>query len=312
MIKDFTTDYDPSTTPHVNIVARYFESKFPYFAKVIGKRFEEFGEPWLMRFEEELEMFFGVDTNELEQTVYGYGLFAMDGMKLQKKFDKSLEYERKLYEDVKDAVYLNKEYMISLYLPGIFLSHYLWPHHFRQLLWFLEEFIPLIDNDAVKTFCDVGVGTGFYSKEMLRNTNSLYGHGYDISEFALEHAKTMVGRWDLGRRYMVHRQDIISEPPPFKADCAVNVEVLEHLEDPVTFLRALRYMVNDGGYAFVTAAINAPNKDHIYLYRDLESVAVQLQEGGFEVVDSKLFAAFETEKEGETVPENGSFILRAT
>jgi 2-polyprenyl-3-methyl-5-hydroxy-6-metoxy-1,4-benzoquinol methylase len=233
-------------------------------------------------------------------------------MKLQKKFDKTLEYEKKRFEDVKDAVYLNKEYMFALYLPGIFLSHYLWPHHFRQLLWFLEDFIPLIDSNGAETFCDVGVGTGFYSKEMLRNVTRLYGRAYDISEFALQHARTMVDRWNLGRRYSVHLQDIVAAPPDFKADCAVNIEVLEHLEDPPAFLKALRHMVRDGGYAFITAAINAPNKDHIYLYRNLESVSVQLEEAGFDVVAGKLFAAFGKEKEGETVPENGSFIVRAS
>jgi hypothetical protein len=297
--------------PHINAVESYFAAKFPYFAKTISKRLDDFGTQWCDGFEKELAVFFGGDEARLKSAAHGYGLFALDGLRLQKKFDKTLQYVNQSYADLKDEVYLNREYMFSLYLPGILLSHYLWPHHFNQKIWFLKEFISLVKKENVETFCDVGVGTGFYSKEMLLNLPGAEGYGYDISDNSLEHAKTMVTQWGFGGRYHCNQQDITANPPKRLHDCAVNVEVLEHLEDPVAFLKALRKMIKDGGYAFITAAIDAPNKDHIYLYRDLESVAKELRQAGFSVVAQENFPAFLASKPGETVPQNGSFIVRA-
>jgi hypothetical protein len=46
-------------------------------------------------------------------------------------------------------------------------------------------------------------------------------------------------------------------------------------------------MLRPAGRAFITAAITAPNADHIYLYEDVAAVEAQLVEAGFEadVVD---------------------------
>ena len=303
---------DLNDFPHVRQIRDYLSVKFPYFSKVIDKRYSDFGDSWIERFEKELDCFFLDDKKKLQIAAHGYGMFTLDGLRLQKKFDKTLQYENKRYEDLKQEVYLNEEYMFSLYLPGILLSHYLWPHHYRQLLWFNEEFVPLVRKDSVKKFCDVGVGTGFYSKEMLRNFPRILGHGHDISDHPLKHTMLMLGRWGYGDRYFSHQHDIIKEHTSEKADCAINVEVLEHLEDPVTFLKSLKHMVKFKGYAFVTVAIDAPNKDHIYLYRDLKSVRKELNAAGFEVIAERNFPAFGNPKPSETVPQNGSFIVQAT
>lgn len=297
--------------PHINLVESYFAANFPYFAKTISKRRDDFGQEWCDGFEKELAVFFGGDEARLKNAAHGYGQFALDGLRLQKKFDKTLQYLNQSYADLKAEVYLNRDYMFSLYLPGILLSHYLWPHHYNQKSWFQKEFVSLVKKENVKTFCDVGVGTGFYSKEMLLNLPGIDGYGYDISDNSLEHAMTMIRLWGLGDRYHCDQRDILADPPGRLHDCAVNVEVLEHLEDPVGFLKGLRKMIKSGGYAFVTAAIDAPNKDHIYLYRDLDSISRELAQAGFTVIARELFPAFQASKPGETVPQNGSFIVRA-
>jgi hypothetical protein len=49
------------------------------------------------------------------------------------------------------------------------------------------------------------------------------------------------------------------------------------------FLAALRGVLRPGGTGFITAALNAPNADHIYLYRTAEEVKTQLLGAGFAV-----------------------------
>ena len=45
-------------------------------------------------------------------------------------------------------------------------------------------------------------------------------------------------------------------------------------------------MLVPGGTAFIGTALNAPNADHLYLYRTSEEVAAQLRRAGFRVRES--------------------------
>lgn len=294
---------------HCGMVQRTLKDKFPYFAKVLEKRFQDFGQKWLLGFEKELETFFGGDLTALGLAVEGYGRFALDGMRLQKKFDKTGEYIPKTYNEVALAVYLDRAYMLGLYLPGIYLSHFLWPHHYRQLLYFHEAFVTRAREISPQVFHDVGVGTGFYSKEMLTAFPGIIGKGFDISPFSMEHALSMCTKWGLDGRYHLEKRDILLDHPDERADIIINVEVLEHLENPQDFLESLYRMLKPGGLGFITAAITAPNADHIYLYRTVEELAAQLVEAGFDVLESIDFPGYEP-KPGDSVPKNGICIVK--
>jgi 2-polyprenyl-3-methyl-5-hydroxy-6-metoxy-1,4-benzoquinol methylase len=294
---------------HLGTLERHLEARFPYFAKIIGKRLEEFGPSWQSDFEEELARFFAGDSAALTRATDGYGSFALDALKLQKVFDRERQYRPKRYADVAAAVYHSRDYMFNLYLPGILLSQFLWPHHYRQLLFFRERFIPLARAIAPSTFFDVGVGTGFYSKEMLKFLPGIRGTGFDISEHSLAHTAKMLECWDMSSRYESRRQDIIELNPAPQADCITSVEVLEHLEDPPAFLRSLHRMLRPGGLGYLTAAVNAPNADHIYLYTRGDEVAREIREAGFTIVDSDEYFGF-VPRADESVPSGAVFVVR--
>lgn len=294
--------------PSICLFFDALERRFPYFSGVIQKQIDSFGDHWLRLFEKELDIFFARDEERIDQAVMGYGKFALDSMKLQVKFQKTKAYENKTYQEAASAVYQNREYMFGLYLPGILLSHYLWRHHFQQHVFFLDRFLPLVGDGEGKVFYDVGVGTGFYSKEMLTRTN-LTGKGFDLSPHSLEHTLMLLDKHGVAARYEANLRDIVTNPVTPSADLLVNIEVLEHLEDPLTFMHSLAAMLKPGGYGLISAAINAPNEDHIYLYRSSDEVAEQLIGAGFEILDSTVDSAYPPRQEGDLVPVNAAFIV---
>ena len=291
---------------YIRTVQNRLIERFPYFGKIVSKRIEDFGQVWVDDFEKELRTFFSDDASLIKATD-GYGAFALDGMKLQKRFDKEREYIPKNYADVAATVYHSHSYMFDLYLPGILLSQFLWPHHYEQLKFFRERFVPKIRSIGGTSFYDVGIGTGFYSKEMLRELPNMSGTGCDISEHSLDHTAKMLARWELKDRYTLELGDVMSGRWAL-ADCVISIEVLEHLEDPPSFLRALFSMLRPGGMGYLTAAINAPNEDHIYLYRSIEEVLNEVEDAGFRVIEHAEYVGY-VPKEGESAPSVGACIV---
>ncbi len=280
----------------------------PYMSATVTRMREGFGTDWESRFGQTLDKIFGDREDLLELAVKGYVRFALDSIKLQMRFEKERCYVPKSYADVASAVYHNHEYMHQLYLPGILLSHYLWSHHYRQLVWFHEHFLPLVNAAPDKSFSDIGTGTGFYSRQMLMGDPKAKGVAYDISDHSLAYATQQVQAFGAQDRWRAEKRDVVASPPP-PTPFILSVEVLEHLEDPLGFLRTARAVLQPGGYGFITAAVTAPNEDHIYLYNTRAEVEDQLREAGFEVVSTLEELAYEP-KADEPVPRLVACIVR--
>ena len=276
----------------------------PFMAGVVPRARERFGAEWQAGFTELLSRSMA-DPERRSGALKGYVRFALDAIKLQRAFTKERVYRAKTYAEAAAEVYQNEAYMEGLYLPGILLSHYLWPHHYEQLCWFRRVFLPRMAPGA--EFCDVGVGSGFYSVQALLGCPASRGQGFDVSPHSKAHALGLVEAYGLAGRWSCTLQDVVAQPPPRRWPIVISVEVLEHLEDPLAYLRALRDMLEPGGSAFLTAAITAANADHIYLYETAAEVAAQLEQAGFTVVESAEFVAYEA-KDGEPVPRLAAFV----
>ena len=295
--------------PHINILKESICSKFPYFMGGFDRQYAKFGDDWASAFNTELEIFFGADEGRIQSAALGYGAFCLDSMKLQVEFNKTLEYRNKTYAEASSEVYQNRDYMFGLYLPGILISHYLWEHHYVQLKFYEKELIPQIEDIDNPLIFDVGVGTGFYTKEYLRRLESSQVVGFDMSPHSLDHTEMMVERWNFSKRYQSRLGDILERDQTDVCDVINSIEVLEHLENPVEFLHGLNKMLRPEGLGFISAAINAPNADHIYLYRNADEVAEQIQTAKFTILSQTVDQAYEPRKSGDIVPTNAAFVV---
>lgn len=248
------------------------------------------------------------DDESMATAVAGYSRFALDALRLQTQFEKVGAYAPKSYAAVTESVYANIEYMTACYLPGLVLSDYLWPHHYRQLRFFEAVYVADMARRGADRFYDVGVGTGIYSRIALAGAPTTTGIGIDISPSSKAFSERHIAAFGLADRYTVELSDILLEPH-VPVDWLVCVEVLEHLDDPAQFLAALRGMLRQGGRAFIGTALNAANADHIYLYRTTDEVKDQLAAAGF-LVEQYLCAPASAPRDPSiSIPEVAAFVV---
>ena len=246
---------------------------------------QQFGPSWVDEVADNVIRLFGPEEEgRWEEAIRGYAEFSRDSMRHQEFLEAHGRYRRSTLVELQQEFYENELHMMRHYLPGMLLSHYLWPHHFKLLTFFRQHALAGLPSTP-ELFYDVGIGTGLYSREILRAFPRVRGKGFDISP----HSATFTGRllqaYGLADRYDVALGDVLQrEPPERAADFVVSQEVLEHLEDPRRFVAILRRMTRPGGRAYITAAINAGLSDHIYLFRSPEEVRSLLTEAGWKIL----------------------------
>lgn len=294
-------------TPALDRLEARFRAASPVFRDAVARSRSALGEGWAASFEQALVRLLP-DDESLVAAVSGYSRFALEVLRLQARFEKDGVYATKSYSDVSHEVYANDDYMSSCYLPGLLLSNYLWPHHYRQTRYFEEIFVGEMARRRAEHFYDVGTGTGLYSRLALVGAPRTVGVGIDISPSSKAFAERHVEAFGLSDRYSVVLRDVVADPER-PVDWLICVEVLEHLEDPVEFLGALRAMLRHGGKAFIGTALNAANADHIYLYRTADEVKIQLEQAGFLVEQYFCAAAGPPRHPSVPVAEVAAFVV---
>lgn len=298
---------DLSLYPNLSYLKSSFIANARVFNRSIDNQYERFGDSWLTDFESTLDVYCGNDFSIIDRAVIAYNSFCLESIRLQAEFDKVLKYRVQSYDDVVSAVYCNDDYMESSYLPALFLTHFMWPHHYRLKLWVEANFIPLLSRDDIHNFCDIGIGTGFYSWFLLKSNSKLQGNGFDISDSSIKHTRDLLTKYKLTNYNFV--KDFISHKYGL-FDSFVSVELLEHLDNPQEFLLDLRRSVKLKSLGLITAALDAPNRDHIYLYSTMEQVQEQIVTAGFSVINSVVFEAYKSSG-SSTVPKSACFILES-
>ncbi|WP_373989516.1 cyclopropane-fatty-acyl-phospholipid synthase family protein [Duganella sp. BuS-21] len=299
---------DRSRYPGLARMADTLRAKHRFAADIVDRGAALFGAEWADEFEPVLNALFPTE-EAVTAAAKGYAVFAMQSMRLQAVFERDREYKAKTHEQASSEVYFNEAHMMQEYLPGLLLSHFLWPHHYRQIQFFNSAFVQAMRVAGATSFMEVGIGTGLYSGLLLRALPQVRGIGLDISPSSQLFTETQLKALGVADRYRTELRDVTAEPLNPPADWLVCVEVLEHLDDPVAFLRGLRRNMAPGAKAFITAALNAAHADHIYLYRNGGEVLAHLIEAGFTLEQSFIGMAYKPSAPGVPVPEAAAFIV---
>ena len=226
---------------------------------------------WICR---RLERTRGTSEAWIPGAVKAYVMLSMEFLMLQKKLEKSGRYLLSSERESFDKVYNNPEVFTKYYLDGLLLSEALWPNQYLLNRLFSNTFLPLVHPGS--HVVEVGVGTGYHLRQLLKKEPNISYTGFDISTLAIQYCRQFTGE-DLleprGQLTFHHRN--ISRGSELEADSAnalILGEILEHVENPASVLEEMRRIAQPGIPMFMTTVIFTANIDHIYLFEKADDI----------------------------------------
>lgn len=230
----------------------------------------------------------GVDLDFLCKS---YLLLVQDTRKEQMYFRRHGKYRSSTYEQVKSLTYLNDDYMRQ-YMYGLAVSSCLWPNHTAISRWFIEK----IPKSTAGRYLEVGPGHGFNMMIAMRHARYNSYEAVDISPTSVEMTESILESGLFGKfeHFKISVADFLKSDlkGPFAA--LVLGEVIEHVENPLDFMKRVKQLSTPDSFIFITTAINAPEIDHIYLFENVESVEKLVAQSGLVVKDKLALPYFGT------------------
>jgi len=194
-------------------------------------------------------------------------------------FRRNGQYRNSRFEEVNRSVYGNAAYM-TRYLNGLLLSQVLWANQAQSLHFFVDNFLVRFDGGSL---LEIGPGHGllmYFAARSARFSNIL---GWDVSQTSASVTRSNLLKLELSENVHIENVDVFKvDKAPF-ADAIVLSELLEHVEDPVAFLKAAGRLLRRNGRVFINIPINSPAPDHIFLWRSPEAVFDSIELAGFHV-----------------------------
>jgi SAM-dependent methyltransferase len=192
-------------------------------------------------------------------------------------FTRHLEYFRQHRHYPRDEAFPVKidrtTYDVSLLLSCVVNSARF--HIAEKLLQSLQQ------QSGKNDFLVVGCGAGL-ELEMIRLTGHyqrVIAYDTDISDFV----RQRYSEFDL--REQIFDSSCTNTP----GDIALAIEILEHVEAPITLMKAIISALKPGGICFCTTATDLPQFDHRYNFTDIPLFQQQLASLGFSLLETSTF-----------------------
>lgn len=297
----------------VDAFLEHIKRHYPVFAKSIitchnnrPDLFKELAEPILTW----VEKYLGPE-KYCESLAKGYTMFMLDIIKATNQYEKTGSYECKSFEEVAEITYKSREFM-DFYHWAVVASTFAWEHHLSLYKYFRDNFFIYVTENEITKIIDLGCGSGLWHLLLKNNMHSsqLTINAIDISNTSIEYAKNMAKAANLDSNINYHCCNALDFRDSSLNNLAISCFVLEHLEKPNLLFKSLYDNLLPAGYAFVTAAITAPEIDHIYEFRAESTVIKMAEDEGFRMISSKVFFPNNYPKDHKFLPRSMGVVLQ--
>ena len=192
--------------------------------------------------------------------------------------------------DVKEAkrrVYNNQKKMKS-YMVGLAISQFFWKTHYKMFK-HLQFFVK--NSKSSKSYLEIGPGHGLFSYCSYKNLKNLKSfHIIDISKTSLNLTKSFLSSFlkknKVNIKYILG--DFLKKKIDIKYDIIVCGEVLEHVSDPIKFMKKVHYYLNNKGKVFISTCINCPAIDHVNQWHNIGEIRKIFKKSKLDILNEKV------------------------
>ena len=211
------------------------------------------------------------------------------------------------FDEIRQTVYENKEYMEGQYLPGLFIAYAFTPLLYPKYPFFRNNFLPRLNADMQGV--EVGFGDGFYLWVMCQNVPGIRPQGFDISPSALVVARKLLE--SSGFRDCTLELGNVLEALPLpdaSQDWGILAEVIEHIPTPEKGIAEMARILRPGACLYLSTTKDYNHVDHITNFPSVEYVADLIAAGGFVIQEQMSYKIQDDYPESPDKSENMAFI----
>lgn len=215
-------------------------------------------------------------------------------------FRRNGTYRLSTFAAAQREVYANAPFMRA-YMDGLLISDVMWCNHAHAMNYYVNRYLRMLPPGA--DHLEIGPGHGLLLYFAAARPEIASVTGWDVSPTSIENTKAALAAFGVTRPVTLTLRNLFDETkeqtvPLF--DSVVLSEILEHLEDPVAALRAVKRWLKPGGRVWVHVPANSPAPDHLFLVNSPEHACELVRAAGLEVEESAAFAMTGTTLEKAT------------
>lgn len=219
-----------------------------------------------------------------ERAAKGYAQYCMHVSLAQRTYEQIGSYAPEALPQIIEDVYEDEAYMTP-YMWAAILIYPFWESMVEHIRLFRDEFLNRLpaNPEILELACGHGV-MGLAAIEHLPDARLV---GYDISPPAIAIASKLAEASGHFSRARFEVKDVLTigdtnETHTYQGIMAAMVA--EHLTDPRPLFKAVRRNLEPGGLAFISTAIESPQRDHVYEFHRESEPLLMAEEAELRVV----------------------------
>jgi hypothetical protein len=210
----------------------------------------------------------------------GYAAYAFHVAQSQRTYEDFGTFQGLDLAEIKGSVYDEPGYMIP-YMWAAILIYAFWPSMTEHLRLYRDTFLPALPKNA--TLVELACGHGVLGLLALRERPDIHVEAQDISPPAISVAETLAKAAGLENRIRFEVGDALSTTDHDKVDGVLAAMLAEHLPEPRLMFEAVASRLKPTGTAFIGAALESAQKDHIHEFHRESELILLAENAGLRV-----------------------------
>ena len=236
-----------------------------------------------------------------------YAGYTMEVNRAQFEYERTGKYQVSTFSEANELVYQQSDYM-KYYYWGVFAILFCWSHYVELMDFYLKRFVERLPSGRL---IEIAPGHGAWGILAVNSNHKITLEGWDISPTSIEMAPLMAAGANVQDRCTYKIADATKlNHSDGQFDAAICSFMLEHLEQPESFLTDFAPALKSGALAYVTLALTAAQTDHIYEFKHESEAILMAEKAGFELLECKIARPKRLMPNARFVPRVQAMILR--